>query len=127
MTARQADAVSRATSSGRSTAALVRRGESRSGGKIVAHVPHGLENVQLDLMTNEHHALRWRKAKDGPLSRNRTIMLGTLDHDVKGIEIVHYNAPILIVKAETKANKPVSDLKVSAHYTRRTGSRLKGR
>ena len=68
-------------------------------GKSVALVPHGLENVQLNLMTNEHHAIRWRKAKGEPLSRSRTIMLGTLDHDVKGIEIVHYNAPIVIVKA----------------------------
>ncbi len=44
-------------------------------------------------------------------------MLGTLDHDVKGIEIVHYNAPIVIVKVETKDKKPVPGLKVSAHYT----------
>ena len=86
-------------------------------GKAVAQVPHGLENVQLNLMTNEHHAIRWRKAKGEPLSRARMIMLDTLDHDVKGIEIVHYNAPIVIVKAETKDNKPVPGLKVSANYT----------
>ncbi len=70
-------------------------GEAKVGpdGKSVALVPHGLENVQINTMTNEHHAIRWRKAKGEPLSRSRTIMLGTLDHDVKGIEIVHYNAP----------------------------------
>jgi beta-lactamase regulating signal transducer with metallopeptidase domain len=86
-------------------------------GKAIVQVPHGLENVQLNLMTNEHHAIRWRKAKGEPLSRGRTIMLGTLDHDVKGIEIVHYNSPIVIVKGETKDHKPVTGLKVSAHYT----------
>ncbi len=68
-------------------------------------------------MTNEHHAIRWRKAKGEPLSRGRTIMLDTLDHDVKGIEIVHYTAPIVIVKGATKDDKPVTGLKVSANYT----------
>jgi hypothetical protein len=86
-------------------------------GKVVAQLPHGMENVQLNLMTNEHHAIRWRKAKGEPLSRSRTIMLGTLDHDMKGIEIIHYNAPIIIVKGESRDKKPVSGLKVSAHYT----------
>jgi beta-lactamase regulating signal transducer with metallopeptidase domain len=86
-------------------------------GKSVAHVPHGLEKVQVDLMTNEHHAIRWRKAKGEPLSRSRTIMLETLDHDVKGIEIVHYNCPIVIVKGATQDSKPVPGLKVSAKYT----------
>jgi hypothetical protein len=85
-------------------------------GKVLAQVPHGLEDVQLNLMTNEHHAIRWRKAKGEPLSRSRMIMLGTLDHDVTGIEIVHYNAPIVVVKAETKDKKLVPGLKVSAHY-----------
>lgn len=89
-------------------------GEAKVGpdGKSVALVPHGLENVQINTMTNEHHAIRWRKAKGEPLSRSRIIMLGTLDHDVKGIEIVHYNAPIVIVKGETKAGKPVPGLKI---------------
>jgi beta-lactamase regulating signal transducer with metallopeptidase domain len=86
-------------------------------GKAIAEVPHGLENVQLNLMTNEHHAIRWRKAKGEPLSRGRMIMLGTLDHDVKGIEIIHYSAPIVIVKGETTDKKPVPGLKVSAQYT----------
>ena len=86
-------------------------------GKATAQVPHGMENVQLNLMTNEHHATRWRKAKGEPLSRSQTIMLGTLDHDVKGIEIIHYNAPAVIVKAETKDGKLVPGLKLSVHYT----------
>jgi hypothetical protein len=96
-------------------------------GKSVALVPHGLENVQLNTMTNEHHAIRWRKAKGEPLSRSRTIMLGTLDHDVKGIEIVHYNAPIVIVKAEAKDSKPVPGLKVSAHYTQQEKEQVGGK
>lgn len=96
-------------------------------GRSVALVPHGLENVQLNTMTNEHHAIRWRKAKGEPLSRSRTIMLGTLDHDVKGLEIVHYNAPIVIVKGEAKDGKPVSGLKVSAHYTQEEKQEMHGK
>jgi beta-lactamase regulating signal transducer with metallopeptidase domain len=96
-------------------------------GKSVAHVPHGLENVQLNLMTNEHHAIRWRKAKGEPLRRNHTINLGTLDHDVKGIEIVHYTAPILTVKGETTDHKPVPGLKVSANYIQEEKGRADGK
>jgi len=97
------------------------------GGKSVALVPHGLEDVQLNTMTNEHHAIRWRKVKGEPLSRSRTIMLGTLDHDVRGIEIVHYTAPIVIVKAETKDGKLVPGLKVSAHYAQEEKQEMRGK
>ncbi len=104
-------------------------GEAKVGpdGKSVALVPHGLENVQINTMTNEHHAIRWRKAKGEPLSRSRTIMLGTLDHDVKGIEIVHYNAPIVIVKCETKDGKPIPGLKMSAHYAQEEKQAMQGK
>jgi hypothetical protein len=96
-------------------------------GKAVAQVPHGLEDVQLNLMTNEHHAIRWRKAKGDSLSRGRTIMLGTLDHDAKGIEIVHYTAPIVIVKGETKDTKPVPGLKLSANYSQQETEQMGGK
>lgn len=77
-------------------------------GKVTLHIPHGLTEVSLDLMTNEHGALRWRKTKDEPLNNTRTIRLGTVTDDVKGIEIIRYNAPILIVKVATKdGSKPV--------------------
>jgi len=96
-------------------------------GKAVAEVPHGLEDVQLNLMTNEHHAIQWRKAKGDPLSRGRIIMLGTLDHDAKGIEIVHYTAPIVVVTGETTDKKPVPGLKVSAHYTQQEDGQSEGK
>ncbi len=94
-------------------------GEARptKDGKVVARVPHGMEHVQFGLMTNEHHAIKYRLSKDGPLRSARNIMLGTLNHDIKGIEIVHYNAPVLIVKAVTSDDKPVPGLQVSANYT----------
>ncbi len=85
-------------------------------GKVVAKVPHGLEEVQFGLTTNEHHAIKYRMAPGGPLLTGREIRLGTLDHDVRGIEIVHYNAPILTVKVQDKGGKPIPGLKVAANY-----------
>jgi beta-lactamase regulating signal transducer with metallopeptidase domain len=97
------------------------QGKADADGKIVAHIPHGLENVQLDLMTNEHGVLRWRKTKDGPLNNNRRVMLGTVTDDVKGIEIVRYTAPILIVKVSVKDGSKPADLAVTAQYEKGKG------
>src|SRR5262249_44786980 len=63
-------------------------GRPDANGKIVVQVPHGLENTRLDLVTNEHGVLRWRRTKDSPLSNKRQVDLGTVNEDVKGIEIV---------------------------------------
>ena len=52
--------------------------------------PHGLEDAQIMLVTNEHSALQFRTSKDSPLRHSRNIRLGTLDHDVNGIEIIRY-------------------------------------
>jgi hypothetical protein len=78
-------------------------------GKVTIQIPHGLEQVQLNMLTNEHGSLRWRKKKDDPLSNDRTINLGTVTDDVRGIEIVRYTAPILVVKVATKdGGKPMN-------------------
>jgi len=85
-------------------------------GKVVAQVPHGLEEVSFDLMTNEHGVLRWRKAKGEPLNNTRTVRLGTLTDDVRGIEIIRYTAPILLVKVTTKDGSKLKDTTVTAIY-----------
>jgi beta-lactamase regulating signal transducer with metallopeptidase domain len=94
--------------------------------KTVAYVPSGMANARLNV-TRPQRAQRWRRAKNEPLSRSRTIDLGTLDHDVKGIEIVQYHAPIVIVKVETKDNKPVPGVKISADYTEEDGEHAEGK
>ncbi|HEV3435707.1 MAG TPA: carboxypeptidase-like regulatory domain-containing protein, partial [Gemmata sp.] len=93
-------------------------GEAKAdpNGKVVAQVPHGLENTQVDLMTNEHGVLRWRKAKGEPLNNNRQVQLKTMIDDVKGIEIIRYTAPILLVKVTTKDGSKTVNPAVTAQY-----------
>ncbi|HEY7157844.1 MAG TPA: M56 family metallopeptidase, partial [Gemmataceae bacterium] len=85
-------------------------------GKMTILAPHGLTQARLSLMTNEHGVMRHRLKKGDPLSTTREINLGTLDDDVKGIEIIHYVAPILIVDAKDKDGKQIKDFKVKVTY-----------
>ena len=73
--------------------------------------------VQLDISTNEHASERHRVGKDGPLVEGRPVRLGTLDHDVKGIEIVRYVAPIIVINATTKDGRQVRGFKATVEYT----------
>lgn len=89
-----------------------------ASGHLVARIPHGLEQVQLNLMTNEHGALRWRRGDKGEYQNQRRIDLGTVNEDISDIQIVRYKAPIVIVKLKgpdgTKLDKPG----VTAVYTK---------
>jgi beta-lactamase regulating signal transducer with metallopeptidase domain/protocatechuate 3,4-dioxygenase beta subunit len=87
-----------------------------ASGKMIARVPHGLEEVRIDISTNEHGALRWRKGKEGPLHNSRDIKLGTLTDDVKGIEIFHYKAPILVINGVDKDGNQVKGFKAQVNY-----------
>jgi 5-hydroxyisourate hydrolase-like protein (transthyretin family) len=87
-----------------------------ANGKMTLLAPHGLTDAKLQMMTNEHGVLRHRTKKGEPLSADREINLGTLNDDVKGIEIIRYVAPILVVGAKDKAGKPVKDVKVAVAY-----------
>ena len=79
-------------------------------------VPHGLEQS-----TDRYHDQRARldaapDRQEGRLTANRLVMLGTLDHDVKDIEIVRYVAPVVIVKATTSDGRPVKDVVFAGEY-----------
>jgi hypothetical protein len=91
-------------------------GRPDANGKIVALVPHGLQQVRMDLMTNEHGVLRHRLSKDVPWNNRRQVELGTLNDDVRGIEIIRYEAPILLVKVAAKEGTPLKEVVVSARY-----------
>lgn len=86
-------------------------------GRFSLKVPHGLEDVQIDISTNEHATTRHRIGKDGPLVEGRTVKLGTLDHDVKDFEIVRYVSPIVVINATTRDGKQVKDFKADVAYT----------
>src|SRR5262249_55468315 len=86
-------------------------------GRFSLRVPHGLEEVEMDISTNEHASSRHRIGKDGPLEEGRRVKLGTLDHDVKDIEIVRYDAPVLVINATTKDGQQVRGFTAAAEYT----------
>jgi beta-lactamase regulating signal transducer with metallopeptidase domain len=87
-------------------------------GRFSLNVPHGLEEAQFDISTNEHASALHRVGKDAPLTQGRHLRLGTLDHDVKGIEIVRYVAPILVVNATTRDGRQIEGFKATVKYTR---------
>ncbi|MES1212989.1 MAG: carboxypeptidase regulatory-like domain-containing protein, partial [Singulisphaera sp.] len=86
-------------------------------GKFVAFAPHGME-LQFDLHTNEHSALRWRLKHDQPLQRGRTVKLGVVEDDITGFEVVRYTAPILLVKPVDEEGNVVAKTEAVLHYTR---------
>ena len=79
--------------------------------------PKGLEDASFDLTSNEHGIILHRMAKDAPLQRDQTVRLGTLDHDVTGIEIIRYVAPVILIKATTKDGRPVPKFKATVNDT----------
>jgi beta-lactamase regulating signal transducer with metallopeptidase domain len=85
-------------------------------GKFSVKVPHGLERAQIMIMINEHAAMRHRIGPDGKLSTNRLVMLGTLDRDVKDLEIIRYEAPVVLIKAITSDGRPVKDVTIAGQY-----------
>lgn len=89
----------------------------QADGKLFVRAPRGLQKVELDLMTNEHGALRWRMAPGEPLRRGRRVDLGTLEEDVSGIEIVRYGAPMLLIKPVDDAGNIVRDCQPVVTYT----------
>jgi beta-lactamase regulating signal transducer with metallopeptidase domain len=89
-----------------------------ASGRLVARVPHGLEKVQLNLMTNEHGALRWRRGNSGEYQNQRRIDLGTVNEDITNIQIVRYKAPIVIVKLKAPDGVTLDKPGVTAVYTK---------
>jgi hypothetical protein len=97
-----------------------------ANGKMTLLAPHGLAQARLSLMTNEHGVLRYRMKKGDPLEPRREIDLGTLNDDVRGIEIVRYVAPILVVGARDKDGKPIKDIQVKVVYPPGVGKKKPG-
>eukprot|EP00913_Durusdinium_trenchii_P005685 g5303.t1 len=82
----------------------------------IVRVPHGLQRVTVNLMTNEHGALRWRIKPGQPLQNSRRVELGTLEADHHDLEVVRFVAPILLVKAVDENGKLLAEFKPKAIY-----------
>jgi hypothetical protein len=85
-------------------------------------VPHGLEDAKIDFMTNEHGALRMRLGKGKPLVHGRQLAVGNIQHDLTGIEVIRYAAPIVLVKMVDASGKLVPTAKVAAIYDKENNS-----
>jgi beta-lactamase regulating signal transducer with metallopeptidase domain len=85
------------------------QGYPAADGRFSTKVPHGLEHTQIDIITSEHASTRYRIGKEGKLCPDRHVMLGTLDHDIKDLEIIRYVAPIVIVKATGEDGRPIKN------------------
>jgi protocatechuate 3,4-dioxygenase beta subunit len=89
------------------------------GGHFVVRAPNGLKNARLHLSTTEHCSLRVRMTKDGPLINPRSeIDLGTLEHDIRGIEAIRYNAPVVLAKGVDEDGKTIKGFQVELKYVR---------
>lgn len=80
-------------------------------------VPHGIEEVEIDLSTNEHSSLRWRLKSDDPLVYGDRPQLGTLEQDFTTFEVVRYVAPMVLVKAVDENGAQIVDYTPSSKYT----------
>ncbi|MCC7338761.1 MAG: carboxypeptidase regulatory-like domain-containing protein [Pirellulaceae bacterium] len=78
--------------------------------------PHGADDATINLMTNEHGALRWRKTASEPLQWGPEIKLGKLEDDFTTLEIVRYTAPILLIKAVDEDGELLEGSKPDSKY-----------
>ncbi|MEX1228627.1 MAG: M56 family metallopeptidase [Planctomycetaceae bacterium] len=88
-------------------------------GKMELQLPRGLEEVKLQLVTNEHGALRYRRGKGELLPGSAaSIDLGEINDDIDDFEIVKYLAPIAIISAVDENGEPIKPFDVAAKYSR---------
>ncbi|WP_417387886.1 carboxypeptidase regulatory-like domain-containing protein [Gimesia sp.] len=80
-------------------------------------VPRGLEQTDIQFMTNEHGALLWRLKPEDPLHFGYIAELGTLNEDLTTLEIVRFTAPILLLKAVDEQGNLIREFKISSKYT----------
>ena len=91
-------------------------------GKVVVRVPRGMADAYIQLWMGENHASGWRMGPGQPLGRTIVLKLGTVDRDIRGIELIEYVAPTVLVKARTADGKPVPGLMVTGRYADPPGS-----
>ncbi len=96
---------------------LDRRGPCRSPGKVLGEGSARTGKGPHHHVDRRARLARHRISKGGPLVEGITALLGTLDHDVKDIEIVRYVSPIIVINATTKDGQQIKDFKAVVEYT----------
>ncbi len=94
-------------------------GWSDASGKIVFNAPRGLKNASIGLMSftsDEHHAFQYRIGRGTPLRNDDKVDLDDLDRDFRGIEIVSFESPTVLVKVLTEGGTKPEGIRVSASY-----------
>jgi beta-lactamase regulating signal transducer with metallopeptidase domain len=86
-------------------------------GRFSVQVPHGIERGQLTIFPGGITSTRFRIGKGGKLEAGQVIMFGTLDRDIKGLELIRYDRTPLIVKVTTKDGRAIKDAEVGGEYT----------
>lgn len=92
------------------------RSNRPSDGRTMAKIPKGMENVQLRFFDNEHGSFRIRRSAGAKPEAVRDIMFENIDSDREGIEVIRYDAPVILIKSVDDDGKPVRDIEVSATY-----------
>ncbi len=86
-------------------------------GKFSEPVPHGMEGAQITMFPGQFNSTRFRTGKGQKLEAGQVLMLGTLDRDLKDIELIRYDKTGVIVKATAKDGRPIKDFEVGGEYT----------
>jgi beta-lactamase regulating signal transducer with metallopeptidase domain len=93
-------------------------GTMNANGKFVIRAPKGLQEAILSFYTSAHGVVRVRMKKDGPQSNRRSVELGILEHDIREIEVVRYDAPILFVRSVLEGGTPAKGIEMEMSYTK---------
>lgn len=90
------------------------KGEEK--GQFSAMVPHGIQDVRISFMTNEHSSLRVQIGDGELLTTTRDIEIGTIEEDFDQIKVYRYVAPIIQIKVVDVEGNVLEDASVGANY-----------
>ena len=94
-------------------------GRSDREGRLSFKSPKGITDAILNLAGGHGiptQSFRWRESKEGPLRGEQQAMLGALDRDMTGLEVVAYRSPTVIVKVTDGDGKPIPKIKAKIFY-----------
>ena len=93
-------------------------GEGRpdENGRVLLKVPQGLTKARFDIMVNEHQSTRYRWSDDSPWSNEERPTLPVLDHDINGMTVIYYTAPVVLVRAVAEDGTPIPGCKCQLAY-----------